>query len=94
MYYTVSIYVEKTGPGNFLPYANLGTMGQQKRLPTYERTDDTRLQVDIKYTFFLGVKDSRPSLVWVGERPAGIDPHILAVLLGATCTSHETHNNC
>jgi hypothetical protein len=32
--YTVSTYVEKTGPGNFLPYAFLVAMGQQKRLPT------------------------------------------------------------
>jgi hypothetical protein len=29
--------------------------------------------------------------VWVGERPAGIDPHILAVLLGATCTIVVDH---
>jgi hypothetical protein len=45
---------------------------------------------------FLGVKDSRPSLVWVRERAACIhvDPHMLAVLLGATCASHETHNSC
>ena len=43
---------------------------------------------------FLGVKDSRPSLEWVRERAAAIDPHILAVLLDATCTSHETHNSC
>ena len=26
---TVSIYLEKTGPGNFLPYVNLETMGHQ-----------------------------------------------------------------
>ena len=39
MYYTVSTYVEKTGPGNFLSYANLRTMGPQKRLATYEQTD-------------------------------------------------------
>ena len=37
--YTLSIYVEKTGPGNFLPYVNLGTMGQQKRPPIYEQSD-------------------------------------------------------
>ena len=48
----------------------------------------------LKVYVFIGVKDSRPSLVWVWERPAGIDPHMLAVLLGATCTSHETHNSC
>ena len=29
MYYTVSTYVEKNCPGNFLPYAFLITMGQQ-----------------------------------------------------------------
>ena len=37
--------MEKTGPGNFLPYVNLWQMGQQKekRLPTFlkERTDST-----------------------------------------------------
>jgi hypothetical protein len=32
---------------------------------------------------FRGVKDSAPSLVWVRARPAGMDPHMLAVLLGA-----------
>ena len=31
---SLSTYVEKTGPGNFLPYANLVAMGQQKRLLT------------------------------------------------------------
>ena len=51
------------------------------------------LKIPLLYVF-LGVKDSRPSLVWVGEHPPYIDPHILAVLLGATCTSHETHNSC
>ena len=34
--------MEKTGSGNFLPYANLGTMGQPKRPPTYRRTDSIR----------------------------------------------------
>ena len=54
----------------------------------------TRIEVNL--VVFLGVKDSRPihSLVWAGERLGGIGPHILAVLLGATCTSHETHNSC
>jgi hypothetical protein len=44
VYYNVLTYVsyvEKTRPGNFLPYANLVAMGQQKRLATYERTDST-----------------------------------------------------
>ncbi len=49
----------------------------------------------LKGYVFLGVKDSRPSLVWMRERRVGIDPHMLAaVLLGATCTSHETHYSC
>ena len=39
MYYTVSIYVEKTGPGNFLPYAFLMAMGHQNDPPLIaERT--------------------------------------------------------
>jgi hypothetical protein len=42
VYYTVSTYVEKTGPGNFLPYANLGTMGHENDLPLMsERTVQT-----------------------------------------------------
>jgi hypothetical protein len=37
--YTVSIYVEKTGPGNFLPYAFLMAMGHQNDPPLMsERT--------------------------------------------------------
>ena len=50
----------------------------------------------LKVYIFLGVKYSRPtrSLVWVRERPEGIDPHMLAALLGAKCTSHETHSRC
>ena len=51
------------------------------------------MYINILYVF-LGVKDSRPSLVWVRERHAGTDPHMLAVLLNATCTSHETHYSC
>jgi len=31
---SLSTYVEKTGPGNFLPYVNLVAMSQQKRLLT------------------------------------------------------------
>ena len=39
VYYTVSNYVEKTGPGNFLPYAFLMAMGHQNDLPLMsERT--------------------------------------------------------
>jgi hypothetical protein len=30
---TLLIYVDKTGPGNFLPYVNLGTMGHQNDPP-------------------------------------------------------------
>ena len=38
------------------------------------------------------MKDSRPSLVWVRERTVDIDPHMLAMLLGTTHTSHQTHH--
>jgi hypothetical protein len=50
----------------------------------------------LKVYNFLRAKDPRPtcSLAWVREPPSGIDPHMLAVLRGATCTSHETHNSC
>ena len=32
VYYTVSTYAEKTGPGNFLPYAFPVVMGQENDL--------------------------------------------------------------
>ena len=32
--------------------------------------------------------------VGVRKRPTRIDPHMLAVPLGATCTSDETQNGC
>ena len=39
VYYTVSTYAEKTGPGNFLPYAFLVAMGHQNDPPLIsERT--------------------------------------------------------
>jgi hypothetical protein len=44
--------VEKTGTGNFLPYANLGTIGQQKRLLTYKRTDSTAVGIVCVHTVF------------------------------------------
>jgi hypothetical protein len=59
----------------------------------------------LKVYIFRGVKDSGPSLVslhefidtavvWARTRRVGIDPRMLAVLLGATRTSHETHHDC
>jgi hypothetical protein len=51
VYYTVSTYVEKTGPGNFLLYVNLMAMGQQKRLITYKRTDSTYNAIAIYYMY-------------------------------------------
>jgi hypothetical protein len=69
VYYTVSIYVEKTRPGNFLPYAFLMTMGHPKRLLTYDQTDSrciqdhTRLRARTKFST-LKVSSKSKSGLW------------------------------
>ena len=45
---------------------------------------------------FRRVKDYGPSLVWLWVRACttGIEPPMLALLFGATRTSHENHHGC
>jgi hypothetical protein len=50
------------------------------------------LFLTLKVYVFRGVKGYGPNLVWVQARLASMDPHMLAVLLGAARTSHETHH--
>ena len=51
------VYVEKTGPINFLPYAFLMTMGHPKQHPIYKQTDNTKFSIIIiwnvnEYAYF------------------------------------------